>query len=253
MAMLTTNDYQGLLAVLEASERATSVSELRRVTLESLQEQFGYAHSIFLTGTTDEPGLDGVLHGHPQRRLDAHLGRLAGVDIVKRIVADERLDRSAPISLADIRGALGTAAPAFLDALLEPLGVTDVLAIWLHTRGPTSGFVGIVCGEGEQCGDVDRERMALLAPHLGNLLEHHQPRHVKVSSMPLLTPREAETVDLVAAGHSNRAIARHLGVTESTVKKHVSAALTKLDVSSRTQLTLAWLGGEAQRVGERED
>ncbi len=243
--MLTTDDYRGMMAVLEQAERATSVSELRRVTLESLQEHLGYAQSVFLTGTSDEPGLDGVLHGHPQRRLDAHLGRLANVDVVKRAVAYRGLDRSTTMTLADIRDPLGTNAPAYLDALLEPLGVTDLVGVWLHTRGAAAGFVAILASQDDGLGESDRERMLALAPHLSNLLDHHQPRHVKVSSMPLLTPREAETVDLVAAGHSNRAIARHLGVTESTVKKHVSAALTKLDVSSRTQLTLAWLGGEA--------
>lgn len=243
--MLTTDDYRRMFAVLEDAERATSVSELRRVTLESFTTHLEYSQTFFLTGTTDEPGLEGLLLGHPQRRLDAHLGRLAGIDVVKRAVASEGFDRTAPITLGEMRTVLGASAPTLLDALLEPLGVSDVLAVWLHTRGSAAGVLGLLSAQPDAFGADDAERLATLAPHLGNLLEHHQPRHVKVSSMPLLTPREAETVDLVAAGHSNRAIARHLGVTESTVKKHVSAALTKLDVSSRTQLTLAWLGGEA--------
>jgi LuxR family maltose regulon positive regulatory protein len=50
-----------------------------------------------------------------------------------------------------------------------------------------------------------------------------------------LTPREMEVLALIAAGHSNRAIADRLVVTVRTVKKHASNIYGKLNVSSRTQ------------------
>jgi DNA-binding NarL/FixJ family response regulator len=50
-----------------------------------------------------------------------------------------------------------------------------------------------------------------------------------------LTPREAEVLQLVSQGHSNRSIARTLFVSERTVKFHVSSILAKLGVSNRTQ------------------
>jgi DNA-binding NarL/FixJ family response regulator len=45
-----------------------------------------------------------------------------------------------------------------------------------------------------------------------------------------LTPRERETLGLMAEGHSNAGIARLLTVTEGTVEKHVNSILMKLDL-----------------------
>jgi DNA-binding NarL/FixJ family response regulator len=50
-----------------------------------------------------------------------------------------------------------------------------------------------------------------------------------------LSPREQEVLQLVAAGLPNKAIARELGISDHTVKFHVSSLLTKLDAGSRTE------------------
>jgi DNA-binding NarL/FixJ family response regulator len=50
-----------------------------------------------------------------------------------------------------------------------------------------------------------------------------------------LTPREREVLSHIAAGRSNREIARVLHVSEKTVKAHVSSVLAKLGVQDRTQ------------------
>jgi DNA-binding CsgD family transcriptional regulator len=49
-----------------------------------------------------------------------------------------------------------------------------------------------------------------------------------------LTTREHEVLEQMAAGLSNRQIALALGISEHTVKFHVSAVLGKLGVSSRS-------------------
>ncbi len=50
-----------------------------------------------------------------------------------------------------------------------------------------------------------------------------------------LTPRQVEVLDLVAAGLTNADIAERLFVSPKTVDHHVSALLTKLGASSRTE------------------
>ncbi len=50
-----------------------------------------------------------------------------------------------------------------------------------------------------------------------------------------LSERELEVLRLVAAGFSNREIARELYITEGTVKNHISNVLRKLDLRDRTQ------------------
>jgi DNA-binding NarL/FixJ family response regulator len=55
---------------------------------------------------------------------------------------------------------------------------------------------------------------------------------------PAITPREREILSLIAGGQANKEIASHLGVSEDTVKRHVSHILEKLDVNDRAQATV---------------
>lgn len=50
-----------------------------------------------------------------------------------------------------------------------------------------------------------------------------------------LSPREAEIIVMLAAGASNKEIARKLELAESTVKIHVQGILRKLNLTSRVQ------------------
>jgi len=54
---------------------------------------------------------------------------------------------------------------------------------------------------------------------------------------PAITPREREILALIATGRANKEIAAELGVSEDTVKRHVSHILEKLDVNDRAQAT----------------
>jgi DNA-binding NarL/FixJ family response regulator len=50
-----------------------------------------------------------------------------------------------------------------------------------------------------------------------------------------LTAREVEVLRLMAEGFGNKQIAAHLGISDHTVKFHISSILAKLSVSSRTE------------------
>lgn len=54
-------------------------------------------------------------------------------------------------------------------------------------------------------------------------------------SRPTLTGREAEVLDLIAQGCTNKVIARKLDITEGTVKGHVKHLLKKLGCRSRVE------------------
>lgn len=56
-----------------------------------------------------------------------------------------------------------------------------------------------------------------------------------------LSSREREVLDLIVRGKSNKEIANDLGITESTVKCHVSVILMRLNVSDRTQAVVTAL------------
>jgi two-component system, NarL family, nitrate/nitrite response regulator NarL len=56
-----------------------------------------------------------------------------------------------------------------------------------------------------------------------------------------LTAREREVLTLVAAGISNKGIARELQVSPNTVKFHIAAILEKLDAASRAEAVVAAL------------
>ena len=60
-----------------------------------------------------------------------------------------------------------------------------------------------------------------------------------------LSPRELELIELVAAGLSNKGIARRLGLSVNTVKYHLASAFTKLEARTRTEAVSA-----AARRGE---
>jgi DNA-binding NarL/FixJ family response regulator len=53
-----------------------------------------------------------------------------------------------------------------------------------------------------------------------------------------LTTREQEVLQMLGAGLSNRAIARRLGISERTVKAHLTSVFQSLGVTDRTQAAL---------------
>jgi DNA-binding NarL/FixJ family response regulator len=53
-----------------------------------------------------------------------------------------------------------------------------------------------------------------------------------------LTPREAEVLSLVRSGLANKQIARRLGISERTVKAHLTSVFQRIGVVDRTQAAL---------------
>jgi two-component system, NarL family, nitrate/nitrite response regulator NarL len=129
----------------------------------------------------------------------------------------------------------------FPDIPLLALGVreceTDIIT---HAYAGFTGYIG--CDEGlEQL--VPRVEDALagrlscppeVAAGLMRRLFELRPQQKQGSAA--LTGRENGVADLISRGLSNKEIARHLSLSESTVKHHVHAILGKLQLGSRHQL-----------------
>src|SRR6478609_2630202 len=67
----------------------------------------------------------------------------------------------------------------------------------------------------------------VLAPQVAAVLGR------RVSGVPVLTAREIEILNLLAAGRTNRELARELFISEATVKSHLTNIYGKLGVESR--------------------
>lgn len=81
-------------------------------------------------------------------------------------------------------------------------------------------------------GERDRLLLTLLRPHLGVIRDRVEAeRH----TAPSLTPRQLELLRRVARGDTNRRIARDLGLSEATVRKHLENTYARLHVHSRTE------------------
>lgn len=72
-------------------------------------------------------------------------------------------------------------------------------------------------------------------------------RHAPPPSTPRLTEKQQEVLDLVARGLSNRLIARQLGISEKTVKAHLTTIYSTLGVTDRLQAALWATQGQPDR------
>ena len=75
-------------------------------------------------------------------------------------------------------------------------------------------------------------------------------RDVPTRIGPDLTPRQTEVMQMLLLGLSNKRICRQLGISENTVKVHMTAVLRALGAENRTQAVLnaAQLGLRVPRV-----
>lgn len=69
--------------------------------------------------------------------------------------------------------------------------------------------------------------------------DHPSPPHLATSrGLESLTDRERDVVELIARGLHNKAIATELGITDHTVRHHLTAIFAKLGVADRLELAV---------------
>ncbi len=188
-------------------------------------------------------GLKALLSGEPSFTV---VGEAGDAGEALRSVAELRpdvvlLDNHMPgVNGVDAIGAIREAAPAARVIVLTVSEDEEDL-----TRALTAGAAGYLLKtvESEVLADSIRRALAgeaVVSPEL----THKLVRALRAASSPagssaqpedILSPREREILRAIAAGASNKEIARLLGIAETTVKVHVQHILRKLNLASRVQ------------------
>jgi HD-GYP domain-containing protein (c-di-GMP phosphodiesterase class II)/DNA-binding CsgD family transcriptional regulator len=196
--------------------RAALVHDLGKIAvpyrlLEQAADDTGAPTQPGRTATLSEPVR---LHPHYAQRILARVRPLA--DLATDVGAHhERLDGSGyPLGLATGSVPIGARVLAAADAWAE--------------RG-RDGPPDLTCEDG-----LDPACVAALRSCAAPSSRHHRQRSGPASTLPALSSRELEVLQLLADGASNPDISKALYISRRTTEHHVEHILTKLDVTSRT-------------------
>lgn len=153
--------------------------------------------------------------------LDIRMPKLGGIEVLQRLKAANCTVPAIILTTFDDREALfqgiKAGAKGFLlkDVSLEQLAS----AIRVVAGGGTTLQPGVT-------------------EHLQQSIQRSDFSDGPSDSAELLSPRESQIIRLMVGGYRNREIADAFGVTEGTVKNHVSSILSKLGVRDRTRAVL---------------
>jgi DNA-binding NarL/FixJ family response regulator len=155
-----------------------------------------------------------VASEHPDVVLmDLSMPGIGGVEATRRIVAADPGARVVVLtSFADDRHISDALAAGAIGYLLKHAGPDELLDAIRSAAAGDSPF------------DPKAARV---------LLESR-----RVRSDQQLSAREEEVLRLVAVGHANKQIARRLGISERTVKSHLTNIFSRIGVTDRTQAAL---------------
>jgi DNA-binding NarL/FixJ family response regulator len=200
-----------------------------------------------------------VADDHPMYRygLGAVLAQYEGIDVVASVGDGDALLRSvdehAPdvvvtdLSMPSLDGVTATSRLLTIRPELAILVLTmheDDEHIFAALRAGARGYLvkgadgaeiaravrSVAAGEAVYGGPVARRIVAHFAGERSG--------SPTARTFPDLTPRERDVLELLATGCRNHEIARRLGMSEKTVRNHVSQVLLKLQVPDRTAAAL---------------
>ena len=155
--------------------------------------------------------------------LDMRMPQMSGIDVLQRLRTNH----------SGMRIAMLTTSQDESDVLASfQHGADGYLLKDMETDELISSLDQIVDGVTV----VSRELTGILARAAVQKEDDEEVEEAKESDhFADLTPREREILCHLAEGQSNKVIARHLGISDGTVKLHVKAILRKLNVHSRVE------------------
>lgn len=144
--------------------------------------------------------------------MDLQMPGMDGVKATRHIVSAKLADVLVLTSFSDSERIFGALDAGAVGYLLKDADPDDVL----------NGIRAVSRGESPL---HPRAARALIGTRAG-------------SASVQLTGRESEVLGLVKEGLANKQIARRLGISERTVKAHLTSAFARIGVSDRTQAAL---------------
>lgn len=143
--------------------------------------------------------------------------------------------RRAVMATADFYSERQWHATSMYVEVMHPAGVETELVVPLP--GPRGAERRLLFMRDDNRPFTDDERMAirLLRPHVVEALRRYE--RTKVAGT--VTPRQREVVTRAGLGEDNRTIARELGMSPETVRKHLENAFVRLGVMSRSAAVAA--------------
>lgn len=151
--------------------------------------------------------------------LDLRMPQMSGIEVLQ--ILKERQIKTPIVMLTtsteetDLRGCLKYGAQGYLLKDMDPDELVNAL------NEIVKGSIVVA-----------QDMTHVLAKVLRNELTDSDP------SFEVLTNREKQVACQVAIGHSNKVIARELGISDGTVKLHVKSILKKLSLSSRVEVAV---------------
>lgn len=160
--------------------------------------------------------------------LDLNLKDMSGLDVLRQLRADGVESCVVILTVSDAEDDLLCALRGGADGyLLKDMEPEEIL---VKLRHAAAGQVVL-----------DDAVTALLANTIREESPAPEPGEVT------LTEREEEILQLIAAGKSNKVIARELGISDGTVKVHVKNLLRKLNLRSRLEAAVWAIDRDANR------
>ena len=125
----------------------------------------------------------------------------------------------------DVVAALRAGARGYMTVGMEPAVLFSALS-FVAAGGCFFPPAALLAAQGREAGD-------------GPL--RSAPGQARLPHQDILTTRQSAVLRFLQQGHSNKQIARALGMNEATVKVHVRQIMRKLGVTNRTQAVLSAL------------
>lgn len=167
--------------------------------------------------SSGEEGIDLAYLRQPEMiLLDLNMKDMSGLDVLKVLKAADFDARVIMLTVSDqqedLVAALRAGADGYLLKDMEPEDLVVKLTEAAHGQ-------------------------TVLSPALAGMLVHamRQESKPKTPDEAGLTEQERKIVERIAAGKSNKLIARELNIAEGTVKVHVKHLLKKLNLKSRVE------------------